>query len=208
MTARPTTNRIDPTLAPLRRADLPSNPVALARFLIGVSVVRRIGRQVMSGRIVETEAYLVGDPASHGFNGVTARNASIFTERGHAYVYRIYGAWWCLNVSAGKIADGAAVLIRALEPISGLAAMQRRRPAASERDLLRGPGRLCEALAIDRSLDGLDLTQDRRLWLADRQPPRAIGKSVRIGLSKAEDKVLRFYARGSAFVSGPARLNA
>lgn len=191
----------------IRRADLPCDAVALARFLIGVTLVRRLRRQIMSARIVETEAYLVGDPASHGFNGITARNASVFTVRGHAYVYRIYGAWWCLNVSAGGTGDGAGVLIRALEPVSGLAAMQCRRPSASERDLLRGPGRLCAALAIDRSLDGLDLTDNDRLWLAARHPPRAIGKSVRIGLSKAEDKVLRFYERGSAFVSGPARLN-
>ncbi len=161
----------------------------------------------MSGRIVETEAYLPGDPASHGFNGRTKRNASIFTARGHAYVYRIYGAWWCFNVSAGEAEEGAAVLIRALEPVSGLAAMQRRRPGATTRDLLRGPGRLCQALAIDRSLDGVDLTRSDALWLSTRRPPRKIGRSVRIGLSKAEEAVLRFYERGSTFLSGPGRLN-
>lgn len=194
-------------LRPLARAALPSDPVALARFLIGVSLVRRIGGQTMSARIVETEAYTVDDPASHGYNGLTKRNAVLFDERGRAYIYRIYGAWWCLNVSAGRRGEGGGVLIRAAEPLAGMSLMQRRRPNVEARDLLRGPGRLCEALAIDADLNGVDLTQNRSLWLSSRQAPANIGESVRIGLRKAEDAVRRFYDRGSRFLSGPARLN-
>lgn len=192
---------------PLRRADLPNAPRALARFLIGVTLVRRVGRNLMTARIVETEAYVRGDPAGHGFNGMTERNASLFGERGHAYVYRIYGVWWCLNVSAGKVGDGVGVLIRAAEPLSCIGVMQENVAAKSPKNLLRGPGRLCAALAIDGNLDGVDLEQRGPLWLSSRRPPKAIGKSVRIGLSKAEHEVLRFYERGSAYLSGPGRLN-
>ncbi|MES1158590.1 MAG: DNA-3-methyladenine glycosylase [Terricaulis silvestris] len=192
----------------LSREELPLDPVALARFLIGVTLVRRLGRQVMTARIVETEAYVRGDPAGHGFNGLTKRNASLFEVRGQAYVYRIYGAWWCLNVSAGKAGEGVGVLIRAAEPLAGIEAMQRRRPGVAVRDLLRGPGRLCETLRVDGKLDGVDLVgADNALWLAQRRRPRAIGKSVRIGLSKAKDAVLRFYERGSPYLSGTKRLN-
>ena len=194
-------------LRALERADLPLAPVALARFLIGVTLVRRLARQTMTARIVETEAYIAGDPAGHGFNGRTNRNAAIFSERGHAYIYQIYGVWWCLNVSAGKAGEGVGVLIRAAEPLTGLTAMQRRRPDVGPRDLLRGPGRLCQSLAIDGGLDGIDLTQSDALWLSARRPPKEVGKSARIGLTKAKDAVLRFYERGNPFVSGPARLN-
>lgn len=207
MKAKTPSTGSDENLRALKRTDLPIDPVALARFLIGVTLVRRVGRQTMTARIVETEAYIAGDPAGHGFNGQTKRNAALFTERGHAYIYRIYGVWWCLNISAGKAGEGVGVLIRAAEPVTGLTVMQRRRPHLATRNILRGPGRLCETLAIDRSLDGIDLIHNDALWLAMRRPPREIGKSVRIGLTKSEDAVLRFYERGSAFLSGPARLN-
>ncbi len=195
------------SLVALKRSDLPIAPVALARFLIGVTLVRRFGRHIATARIVETEAYISRDPAGHGFNGPTKRNAVLFAERGHAYIYRIYGVWWCLNVSAGKIGEGVGVLIRAAEPLTGFAAMQRRRPDRAGPDLLRGPGRLCQALAIDGDLDGVDLTQKGALWLSTRHPPDEIGRSVRIGLTEAKEARLRFYQRGSAFLSGPARLN-
>lgn len=191
----------------MRRADLPIDPIKLARFLIGVTLVRELGRERVTVRVVETEAYIAGDPAGHGFNGRTQRNASLFEARGHAYVYRIYGMWWCLNVSGGEAGEGVGVLIRAAEPLTGLEAMQLRRPGVATRNLLRGPGRLCETLNIDGALDGIDLMRRGPLWLSQRRRPRAIGTSVRIGLSKAEDAVLRFYERGSFYLSGPARLN-
>jgi DNA-3-methyladenine glycosylase len=192
--------------APLARRSLPNDPAALARWLIGKRIVRIASGHLMIGRIVETEAYLSDDPASHSFGGMTARNASMFAEKGRAYVYRIYGIWFCLNVSAGASGHGAAVLIRAIEPEQGSAQMGERRGGADARDLARGPGRLCSALDIDRRLDGLDLCgANGALWLAQgRKPPQQIGVGPRIGVTKATDLELRFYERGNLHVSGPA----
>jgi DNA-3-methyladenine glycosylase len=194
--------------APIARARLPKDAVALARWLIGKTLVRRLRGAFASGRITETEAYLPDDPASHSFTGPTRRNRSMFLPRGHAYVYRIYGMWLCLNISAEVEGRGAAVLIRALEPLSGIAAMEAHRPGVRKRDLARGPGRLCKALDIEIAFDGLDLClPNGSLWLA--HPVRAtgeIGVSPRIGIARAADEPLRFYERGSAFVSGPSAL--
>jgi DNA-3-methyladenine glycosylase len=125
-------------LAPIGRPGLPRDPVALARWLIGKTLVRRLRRVLVTGRITETEAYLSDDPASHSFIGPSPRNRSMFLPRGHAYIYCIYGVWLCLNVSAGAEGEGAAVLLRAIEPLTGLTAMEKRRPHASHRDLARG----------------------------------------------------------------------
>jgi DNA-3-methyladenine glycosylase len=164
------------------------------------------GRAV--ARIVETEAYPPGDPASHAYRGETARNATLFRRRGLAYVYYIYGNHFCLNVSSEVEGVGAGVLLRAAEPLEGIDSMRARRPRSTLRDLLRGPGRLTEALAIGRSDDGADLCAPGRLWLAARQRPAGEpGASVRIGLTKAADSVLRFFERGSPYASGPAALN-
>jgi DNA-3-methyladenine glycosylase len=195
--------------APLARAELPVDTAALALFLIGALLVRETPDGVMSGRIVETEAYGIGDAAGHAYVGMTARNRSLFLERGHAYVYLAYGLSWMLNVSSETPGIGAGVLIRALEPIEGVAIMGRNRGTERLRDLARGPGRLAQALRIDRSLDGLDLCRKGPLWLArDDHTPGEIGKSVRIGITKEADRVLRFYVRGSPFVSGAKSLNA
>jgi DNA-3-methyladenine glycosylase len=198
----------------LTRAELPVDTAALARFLIGKLLVRELPEGVASGRIVETEAYVIGDAAGHAYRGMTARNRSLFLERGHAYVYLAYGVSWMLNVSSETKGVGAGVLIRALEPVEGIAIMGRNRGTERLRDLTRGPGRLAQALRIDRSLDGLDLTQKGPLWLArdDHDPgeigKREIGKSVRIGITLEADRVLRFYLRGNPFVSGAKSLNA
>ncbi|HJS86886.1 MAG TPA: DNA-3-methyladenine glycosylase [Acetobacteraceae bacterium] len=192
----------------LKVTELPIDSVAMARFLIGRIVARRLEGGLASGRIVETEAYLPGDAACHAVSRRTARNASLFLSPGHAYVYRAYGRSWMLNVSSEVEGVGAGVLIRALEPLEGIALMQRNRPGASLRDLARGPGRLAEALAIDRTLDGIDLCADPRLWLAcDGAAQGEIAESVRIGITKDADRVLRFFRRGSRFVSGPGWLN-
>jgi DNA-3-methyladenine glycosylase len=162
----------------------------------------------MSGRIVETEAYLPGDAASHAFRGRTPRNASLFLPPGHAYVYLAYGTSFMLNVSAGPEGIGAGVLVRAMEPVEGVALMQRRRGGAPIRNLLRGPGRLALALGIDRRLDGVDLCADPRLFLAgDGAVVGEIGESTRIGITQDADRVLRFFLRGSPYLSGPRRLN-
>jgi DNA-3-methyladenine glycosylase len=193
---------------PLARAELPVDTAALARFLIGKLLVRDLPEGVLSGRIVETEAYVIGDAAGHAYRGMTPRNRSLFLERGHAYVYLSYGVSWMLNVSSETKGVGAGALIRALEPLEGIAIMGHNRGIERLRDLARGPGRLAQALKIDRSLDGLDLCEEGPLSLAhDDHEPDEIGKSVRIGISKEADRVLRFYVRGSPFVSGVTSLN-
>lgn len=165
----------------------------------------------MSGRIVETEAYLAGDAAAHSFRGRTARNKSLFLERGHAYVYFIYGNWFCLNVSGEVEGVGAGVLLRALEPIEGIELMQARRPTAKVSRLASGPGCLATALGVDRSLDGVDLCGGSPLWLGTALRNRgkvAIGTSVRIGLMKEAHRLLRFYERGNDSVSGSLRMRS
>jgi DNA-3-methyladenine glycosylase len=194
----------------LTRSDVPLATEALARFLLGRIVVRRLDDgAIVSGRIVETEAYTADDPASHSFRGPTGRNQTMFGASLHAYVYFIYGSAFCLNVSSEPAGVGAAVLIRALEPLDGIAILRARRgPAVPDRDLMRGPGRLCLALDIDRRLDGADLETDPRLWLAaDGAPRPQIGASPRIGLTRAAGAHQRFYARGSQFLSGPRALS-
>jgi DNA-3-methyladenine glycosylase len=192
----------------LDRADLPVDTAELARFLIGKMLVRLLDKGFAGGRIVETEAYVIGDPAGHAYVGMTPRNRTLFLERGHAYVYLAYGVSFMLNVSGETSGVGAGVLIRAIEPTFGVAMMERNRGVTRVRDLARGPGRLCEALEIDRRLNGIDLCQVGPLWLgSDGQTPDEIGRSKRIGITRAPDSPLRFYLRGNRFVSGPRTLN-
>ena len=150
---------------PLARGELPVDTVSLARYLIGKVLVRETAEGVVSGRIVETEAYVVGDAAGHAYRGMTPRNRSLFLERGHAYVYLAYGSSYMLNVSSEMPGIGAGVLIRALEPCDGILIMQRNRQIERLRDLARGPGRLNAALRVDRRFDGLDLCREGPLWL-------------------------------------------
>ena len=191
----------------LRRAELPADSVELARYLIGKVVVHDTDDGRLSGRIVETEAYPPGDSAGHAFRGETPRNRTLFLKRGHAYVYFTYGSSFMLNVTSEGAGVGAGVLLRALEPLEGIDRMERSRGGASLLDLARGPGRLAEAMQIDFKQDGLDLCAAGPLWLAaSRRETGAIGKSVRIGLTRNVDRKLRFYERGSPYVSGPKRL--
>ena len=151
----------------LRRSELPADTVRLARYLIGKTLVHSTrGGVVVSGRIVETEAYPPGDPSGHAFRGKTASNGSLFLERGFAYVYFCYGSSFMMNVSSERPGIGAGVLIRALEPLDGIGLMRRRRGSSLLRDLTRGPGRTAVAMAIDRGCDGLDLCGRQSLWLA------------------------------------------
>ena len=191
----------------LRRADLPADTATLARFLIGKTLVHDHPAGRMSGRIVETEAYVVGDAAGHAFRGQTPRNRSLFLERGHAYVYFIYGCWHAVNVSGESTGVGAGVLLRALEPLEGVEWMQRHRGVERCVDLARGPGRLATAMDIDRRYDGIDLCRRGPLWLGSAT--RAVGRiecSARIGISREIERKLRFFERDNAFVSGPRRL--
>jgi DNA-3-methyladenine glycosylase len=178
--------------------------VKLARYLIGKVVVHDTESGRLSGRIVETEAYPVGDAAGHAFHGKTQRNRSLFLERGHAYVYLNYGTSFLLNVTSELPGVGAGVLLRAIEPLEGIDEMM----AGSSRttrlaDLGRGPGRLTRALRVDLGQDGLDLCAAGPLWLATTaQKVGKIGKSVRIGITRDVDRLWRFYEPGNAHVSG------
>ena len=192
---------------PLLRAELPTDTVSLARYLIGKILVREMAEGIVSGRIVETEAYVIGDAAGHAYRGMTRRNRSLFLERGHAYVYLTYGISYMLNVSSEIAGIGAGVLIRALEPHDGIPIMQRNRQIERLRDLARGPGRLAAALRVDSRFDGLDLCRQGPLWLGRcGHEPGEIGQSIRIGIARDANRLLRFYLRGSPFVSGPKLL--
>ena len=157
------------------------------------------------GRIVEVEAYHHTDPAAHSYNGRTERNAVMFGPPGVAYVYRSYGIHWCLNFVCEEEGSASAVLIRALEPVAGIAAMQRRRGLADERALCSGPGKLCEALGVTYRHNGLALDRPPFELRARREMPD-IAVGPRIGISKAIDHPWRFGLKGSRYLSKPFKV--
>lgn len=176
----------------------------VARDLLGKRLVRATAGNLTAGRIAEVEAYLArDDPANHAYRGRTQRNAAMFGPPGHAYVYAIH-ARFCLNVVTEPAGVPSAVLIRAVEPLEGLELMQDRRRTTAPLNLARGPARLCEAFAIDRTLNGWDLTRAERLWidtLAPAPEPVEIATATRIGVTSAKDLPLRFFTAGCPFVS-------
>jgi DNA-3-methyladenine glycosylase len=176
--------------------------VALAQALIGTGLYL----DGVGGLVVETEAYERTDPASHSFGGPTPRNRSMFGAVGHAYVYRSYGIHWCFNIVCGRDGEvGSAVLVRAIMPTEGVATMQARRHSRPLLDLCRGPGRLCEALAIGPTHDGLPLgAPPFQLSPRTTTPDLAVGP--RIGISKGLDRPWRFGWRGSPYLSRPFRV--
>jgi DNA-3-methyladenine glycosylase len=196
-------------VARMSRGELPADTVEMARYLVGKSLTHETPEGRASARIVETEAYPVGDPAAHHISGLTARNRSLFRERGHCYVYLGYGVSWLTNVSSEGDGIGGGVLLRAAEPLEGVALMRQRRRREKLTELASGPGKLSMALDIHRGQDGIDLCDGTgSLWLGHAaRPVGEIGISIRIGITKAADKPLRFYERGSAYVSGPRKLN-
>lgn len=197
----------------LERGFYQQDPVRLARALLGQRVVRVLAGQRLAGRIVETEAYLgANDRAAHTFgNRRTPRNESMWGEAGLLYVYFTYGMHYCMNVVAGGLDQPVAVLLRALEPEEGVEQMRQHRPQAKrDRELCAGPARLCQALAINRTQDGLDLVTDNAMWLertrARTLPASQIVVTPRVGIAYAGDwaqRPLRFYVRGNACVSRP-----
>jgi len=193
----------------LRRSELPVNTVKMASYLIGKTLVHDSPKGRMSGRIVETEAYPIGDAAGHSFGGETPSRRSLFLERGRSYVYFTYGSCFMMNVSSEKAGVGAGVLLRALEPLEGIALMERHRGTQRLVDLTRGPGRLAKAMDIDKRYDGGDLCAEGPLWLgAPVRRAGAIGNSIRIGITREISQLYRFYERGNPFVSGPKRLRS
>ena len=190
----------------LSRASLPSDTVELARYLIGKTIVRKVGRNRISGRIVETEAYPPDDTSGHAYRGRTASNQCLFLDKGLAYVYFVYGTSYMLNVTAEEPGIGGGVLLRAIEPLEGIHLMKRLRKTDKLTDLARGPGRLAAALQIDQRLYGVDLCADGPLWLgtAVRETTR-VRTAVRIGITREVSRRLRFFEAGSPFVSGPRR---
>jgi DNA-3-methyladenine glycosylase len=198
-------------VTPYRRVTqrkLPAESRALARALIGCVLVRNSPDGLVAGRIVETEAYLPNDPACHAFGGRSSRNVTLFGPPHRAYVYQIYGRSFCFNLSSEANGIGAGVLVRALEPLDGIELMRRRRGVHAVRDLCRGPGRLCGALAINRSSDGVNPLTDADLWLAEPvRPGGRVRQSRRIGIRLAARRLLRYYEAGSRYVSGPLQLS-
>ncbi|WP_292518246.1 DNA-3-methyladenine glycosylase [Methanoculleus sp.] len=183
--------------------------VTVAKDLLGCLLVHREEAGVTMGWIVEVEAYLQGDPAAHSYRGETLRNRAMFGPAGHAYVYRIYGLHTCVNVVTGPEGTGEAVLVRALEPAAGIERMQERRGMSDPVSLCSGPGKLTQALGITMDLDGTSLSDGPlQVWspgsLPDRRPEGRDGEIVqttRVGITKAADLPLRFYLKGSRYVS-------
>ena len=187
--------------------------VTLAQSLLGKRFVRILPEGRVSGWIVEVEAYLSsGDAASHSFRGKGKKNHSMYLNPGTLYVYPIH-AKFCMNVVTEEEGQGAAVLIRALEPSDGSEIIRRRREGALERDWMRGPGRTCMALGIDRSLDGVCLQADDSLvFIEDNleqefQRKITVTTSPRIGIREASEKMLRYFIDSNRYVSGLARLH-
>lgn len=188
-------------MTPLDSAAL-LDPKAAARYLLGAVLRRELpDGSVVSGRIVETEAYFETDPASHTFGGPTERNRAMFGPPGHAYIYLSYGLHWCLNVTAGPEGFGGGVLLRALEPVEGIDIMRELR-GRPDRELTSGPGRLSQALAIDASFYGHDLSlPPLSITGGGTVAPELVTAGPRIGISRAVEEPLRFYVTASKHVS-------
>jgi len=195
---------------PLVRSFYEPTAEAVAPALLGHWLIRKTRQGLVGGPIVETEAYLANDPACHAAPGLTRRNRVMFGPPGHCYVYFIYGCHFCVNAVCRPAGVGEAVLIRALEPLFGQELMRSYRPVPLERNLTNGPAKVCEALQIDRTLDGVDLCDgDSPLFIA-RNPNAEIFRtergpmttSKRIGITRAAHLPLRFYLGRSPSVSG------
>ena len=197
----------------LRREFFNRDPRIVARKLLGKLIVRREGRKQLTGRIVEVEAYLgAGDLAAHAAAGNTARNSVLWGPPGHVYVYFIYGVHYCLNISCLPAGEAGCILIRALEPVSGIAEMAEARGLAdldltSPRDLRKlasGPGKLCEALGITRPRDnGKDMVSPKSdlQVMTDGFHVQEVAVTQRIGITKSAELPLRYVIAGNAFIS-------
>ena len=195
--------RMDMKSQILARSFYARDTVQVARNLLGNRLVRVKGRSRMEGSIVEVEAYRGGDdPASHAFRGLTPRNAPMFGEPGHAYVYFTYGNHYCLNITTQETGVPGAVLIRAIEPLTGLRAMQLLRPNVPDLNLTNGPGKLTKALGIDKSLNNIDMTKLGPLFVAESDERKfEIETSTRVGIRQGVNRLWRFYIAVNPYVS-------
>ncbi len=191
---------------PLPRRFYDRDPLLVARAVLGRVLVHDSPAGRVAGRIVEAEAYRGAlDPASHAYRGRTARNASMFGAPGHAYVYFTYGMHFCLNLVTGAVGRASAVLVRAVEPVEGVALMRARRGVSDLDRLARGPGNLARAFGLTREHDGLDLTRGP-LWVSDLRPRRRgyrVRRGPRVGIRVAVARPWRFYLEGHPSVSAP-----
>jgi DNA-3-methyladenine glycosylase len=180
-----------------------SDTVKVAKGLLGKHLVRVKGKNRMAGRIVEVEAYRGShDPASHAYRGLTPRNAPMFGEAGHAYVYFTYGNHYCLNITTQHVGTAGAVLIRAMEPLEGLSAMRLLRPKVPDSNLTNGPGKLTKALGIDMSLNKVDMTKRGSLFVEESDDVTPdICRSARVGITQGKNRLWRFYIAGNPYVS-------
>lgn len=183
---------------------LKTDTLAAAKRLLGCIFVRDLDGQRLVGRIVETEAYHQTDAASHSYKGRTPRTDIMFGPPGFLYVYFTYGMHYCMNVVTGAEGEGSAVLIRAIEPLEGDDIMQTNRRGLGGIQATNGPAKLCQALGVDKQLNGHDLrTSPLRLQLQPALPGSGIVQTTRIGISQAQDKPWRFYIKGNPYVSKP-----
>ncbi|HET6864102.1 MAG TPA: DNA-3-methyladenine glycosylase [Candidatus Saccharimonadales bacterium] len=177
--------------------------LAAAPALLGLTVCRRLPQGIVRLKIVETEAYHQDDPASHSFRGLTARTAPMFQAGGRLYVYFTYGMHYCLNIVTGQAGRGEGVLLRAAEPLEGFKIMQANRSIKDKKNLANGPGKLAQAIGIlDTTLSGKILNKSS-IWLEPGEPVEAeqIIIGPRVGIRRAADAPMRFYIKGSPYVS-------
>jgi len=192
-----------PALKPLGPAFYRKPVLDLAKALLGKLLIHEVSGEPVGGFIVEVEAYCgEDDPASHAFVGKTARNAVMYGAPGHAYVYFTYGMHYCVNVVTGRKGEPHAILVRALEPSVGIARMRRLRgEGVPDRNLARGPARLCQALALSRPHNGLTLAGPELFVARGRPAPAILGVSARVGIRKGLDRPWRFFDAESPYVS-------
>lgn len=186
----------------LKRSFFKKPTLKVAKELLGKYLVVKKGGKLVSGKIVETEAYIgKKDPASHAYIGVTPRTKLMFGKPGYAYIYLTYGMYYCLNFVTERDGFPAAVLVRAVEPKEGLDLMIKRRKIKNKENLTNGPGKVCKAFGLDKKLNGADICSDV-IWIEDRgENPEKIISASRIGIKAGKDKKWRFYIQGNGFVS-------
>ena len=184
----------------LKRDFYLQNTVDVARGLLGKILVHKTAGGAISGRIVETEAYLMDDPACHASRGMTPRNAPMFGPPGHAYIYFTYGMYFCMNAVTAPEGVGEAVLIRAVEPLEGIDLMEERRGTGIITNLASGPGKLCQAFVLGREQNGLDLMKGD-LVIEEGDDVADIVITTRVGIRLAAERPWRFYEAGNRFIS-------